>query len=217
MAAVNFAAAELDFDAPRIKPIRLNNKRIRYLTIPHAEALTQAYAQHVQPIVLTYRYTGCRTQEALQLQAPNVDMRRQTMFFDNTKNGEPRTVKMHDRVAEAVDRLLHSRDYPQFGHVFLNRLGEPDADTRLYRLPGGNPLRSAHRTAVRRAQIQPVGGDDFTVHDWRHHWACQCVMNGIDLETIKKLGGWKSLRMVERYTAVSDDHMDAAIDRLAEA
>ena len=53
--------------------------------------------------------------------------------------------------------------------------------------------------------------DDFRVHDWRHHWASWCVMSGIDLETIKRMGGWKSLRMVERYAAVSTDHMERAI------
>ncbi len=34
------------------------------------------------------------------------------------------------------------------------------------------------------------------------------------LETIRRMGGWKSLRMVERYVAVSDEHMAAAAIRL---
>ena len=36
-------------------------------------------------------------------------------------------------------------------------------------------------------------------------------MSGIDLDTIKKMGGWKSLRALERYTAISDEHMAAAV------
>ena len=36
-----------------------------------------------------------------------------------------------------------------------------------------------------------------------------------DLRTLQELGGWSSLRMVERYAAVSDDHQDAAIRKLA--
>jgi hypothetical protein len=39
-------------------------------------------------------------------------------------------------------------------------------------------------------------------------------MEGIDLETIRRMGGWKSLRMVERYAAVSTGHMDAAVAEL---
>ncbi len=48
----------------------------------------------------------------------------------------------------------------------------------------------------------------------RHHWASWCVMSGIDLETIKRMGGWKSLRMVERYTAVSTEDMAAAVTKI---
>lgn len=117
---------------------------------------------------------------------------------------------MHQRVYTAVHGLYQARGFPEEGHVFLNRLGQPYSDTREYKLPGGNPIRSAHYTALRRAGIK-----DFRPHDWRHHFASQAVMKGIDIETLKRLGGWKSLRMLERYAAVSTDHMDAAMERLA--
>jgi len=39
-------------------------------------------------------------------------------------------------------------------------------------------------------------------------------MAGIDLITIMQMGGWKSLRMVERYASVGLDHMRAAINKL---
>lgn len=35
-----------------------------------------------------------------------------------------------------------------------------------------------------------------------------------DLKTIRRMGAWKSLRMVERYAAVSTEHMAAAILKL---
>ena len=90
---------------------------------------------------------------------------------------------------------------PAAGRVFLNRLGEPYADHREHHLPGGSPIRKAHETACRRAGIH-----SFRVHDWRHHWACHCVMDGINLETLRLEGGWASLRMVERYATVSAAH-----------
>lgn len=31
----------------------------------------------------------------------------------------------------------------------------------------------------------------------------------------KRIGGWKYLRMVERYAAVSDEHLETAVERLA--
>lgn len=39
-------------------------------------------------------------------------------------------------------------------------------------------------------------------------------MAGIDLLTIMRLGGWKSLRMVQRYAAVDTVHMNAAVLKL---
>lgn len=119
---------------------------------------------------------------------------------------EPRSVKMHPRASKTVVQLWEGQGQPSTGHVFLNRLAQPYADTRDYRLPGGNPLRGTHTAACKRAKV-----DDFRVHDWSHHWASWCVMSGIDLEAIKRMGGWKSLRMVERYAAVSTDHMERAI------
>jgi hypothetical protein len=39
-------------------------------------------------------------------------------------------------------------------------------------------------------------------------------MSGIDLETIRQEGGWKSLRMVECYAAVSAAHRSQAMRKL---
>jgi integrase len=93
--------------------------------------------------------------------------------------------------------------------VFLNRRGEPYTDTRDLKVQGGNPLQTAHENACRRARIA-----DLTVHDWRHHWTSHCVMAGVDLVTLMRLGGWKSLRMVQRYAAVDTNHMNEAVRKL---
>ena len=209
-AAVNYACQEWGIDAPSLPKVRFRNERVKWLPKPEREMLLAAYAPHVRPIVLMFCFQGCRTQEALQLTWPHVDMAAARVYFDRTKNGEPRSVKMHSRVEAALREVWESRGRPIRGHVFLNRLGQPYADTREYKYPGGNPLRQAHRTACKRAGIL-----DFTIHDWRHHWASWCVMEGVDFETIKRMGGWKSLRMVERYAAVSTEHMDAAIAKIS--
>src|SRR3546814_16901353 len=77
--------------------------------------------------------------------------------------------------------IWEKRGQPTTGHVFLNRFGNPYSDTRKAKIPGGNPIKNQHATACTRAGIE-----DFTVHDWRHHRASQCVMEGIDL--ITKIG-----------------------------
>ncbi len=39
-------------------------------------------------------------------------------------------------------------------------------------------------------------------------------MEGVDVLTIKELGGWKSLAMVQRYAHLSPSHRSQAIERL---
>jgi integrase len=207
-AAINHAARERGFQAPAIPHVRFQNTRVRWLPKAQRESLLAAYAPHVQPIALTLCFQGCRTQEALQLLCGDVDLERETMWFGRTKIAEPRTVTMHPRVLAAIEPAIKRGTATD--HAFLSARGLPYSDTRDYKFPGGNPLSKAHSTACRRTGIQ-----NFTVHDWRHHWASWCVMSGIDLLTIQRMDGWKSLRMVERYAAVSTDHMAAAIRRIA--
>lgn len=195
----------------RLKSIPFNNQRIRFLSHAERDLLIGSYPDHARAIATVFAYQGARTQEVLQLRwgAAGVDIARGTMHFGRTKSGNPRTIEMHPRVASLLAADWDLRGRPADGHVFLNRLGRPYQDTRDLGVQGGNPLSSAHRGACKRAGIV-----DFRVHDWRHHWASHCVMAGIDLPTLMRLGGWKSLRMVQRYAAVDTTHMKAAIHKL---
>jgi hypothetical protein len=42
-------------------------------------------------------------------------------------------------------------------------------------------------------------------------------MAGVDLLTVKALGGWNRLEMVERYSHLAPAHKRAAVERLAQA
>ena len=69
---------------------------------------------------------------------------------------------------------------------------------------GGKPLRSirsALETACRKAKLSGV-----TPHTLRHTFASRLVMAGVDLRTVQELGGWKDLKMVERYAHLSREH-----------
>jgi integrase len=155
------------------------------------------------------RWQGVRISEALRADWMHVNWTANSIFVPETKNGEPRTVTMHAKTRSALHRLWVSRDSPTQGPLFLTNRGQPYADPRGYKVPSGSPIKKAHATACRRAGIA-----DFHVHDWRHHWASTCLMAGIDLETIRQEGGWKSLRMVERYATVSAAHRVRAMAKL---
>lgn len=210
-ACVNVYHERYDLPLFKLKPIPYQNERIRFLSHVDRDRLIESYAPHVRPIATVFAFQGARNQEVLQLRwgIGGADMERRTLFFGRTKSGNPRTVEMHPRVESELRPLWLRRGRPTSGHVFLNRIGRPYTDTRDLPIQGGNPLKSAHKSACARASIE-----DFRVHDWRHHWASHCVMAGVDLPTLMRLGGWKSLRMVQRYAAVDTEHMRSAVLKL---
>jgi integrase len=209
-AAINYLAAELGFDVPKLpRGEKVSNKRVRYLTDEQADRLVAAYAPHAQPIAIMLRWQGLRIGEALRANWMHVNWKTNSIFVPESKNGEPRTVTMHPKTRAGLHRLWVSLSSPTEGPVFLTNRGEPYRDPRGYKVPSGSPIKKAHATACRRAGIK-----DFHVHDWRHHWASRCVMAGIDVETIRQEGGWKSLRMVERYATVSAAHRTRAMAKL---
>jgi integrase len=83
-------------------------------------------------------------------------------------------------------------------YVFAGKHGEPRWD-----------FTNVFAEAVNRAGIA-----DLHLHDLRHTFASRLAMAGVDLLTIKELGGWKTLSMVTRYAHLSPDHKRAALERL---
>jgi len=68
------------------------------------------------------------------------------------------------------------------------------------------PAKNANRR-IWRAVLKRAGITDFRWHDLRHCWASFSVQNGASLSELQKLGGWASMRMVERYAHLSSKHL----------
>jgi putative membrane protein len=56
--------------------------------------------------------------------------------------------------------------------------------------------------------------DGFTWHGNRHTFASRLAMAGTELLTIKEVGGWKSLAMVQRYAHLTPNRLREAVERL---
>lgn len=215
-AALNHGAASLDIPAPKLPGVRGagGTDRVIYLTPAEWDRLLAAYNPHAACPVLLLAYQGMRTQEALRLDWRHVSLARRTITIpaEGTKTGKGRTVPMHDRVDRLLFGMWHAAGKPDSGPVFLSARNTPYADTRGRDggRQGGNPLARAHATACRAAGIT-----GFRVHDWRHAWAVRLVMAGVDLLTVQRLGGWASVRMVQRYASVTAGHMAEAMRKIA--
>ena len=214
-AALNHGCAAYDVPPPRLPGIKGASGGDRAIYLPDAQRrrLLAAYNAHAAGPVLLLAFQGLRTQEALQLDWRWVDFDRQTIHLlaTETKAGRGRTVPMHPRVDALLFGMWSAAGKPTIGRVFLSARGRPYSDTRGRgdRRQGGNPLAKAHTTACKVAGIT-----GFRVHDWRHDWATRMVWAGTDLPTLMRIGGWASLRMVQRYATTSADRMAEAIRRL---
>ncbi len=84
-------------------------------------------------------------------------------------------------------------------HVFFdNATGRPYQD-----------VKRSFKTALKKTGIR-----DFHFHDLRHTFASHLVMSGIDLTTVSKLLGHKSLTMTLRYSHLSQGHLNNAVNVL---
>jgi hypothetical protein len=73
----------------------------------------------------------------------------------------------------------------------------------------GSRIKTGFRGACKRAGIK-----DFHPHDCRHVFATWHYAHNRDLTALMKLGGWRDIKSVSRYTHASVDEFRDTMDRL---
>jgi integrase len=184
----------------RVKVVKLleeNNRRLRFLSVEECRALINACDRHLKPIVITALNTGMRKGEILSLEWDrHVDLIHGFITLDVTKNGERREIPINETLKAVLRGLVRRLDVP---HVFYDpNTGKPYQD-----------VKKSFQTALRRAKIK-----DFVFHSLRHTFASHLVMAGVDLTTVSRLLGHKSLTMTLRYSHLAPSHMVKALDVL---
>lgn len=210
-AALRHGARQHETEAPALDGVRQPRAdSLPHLTDDERKRLLAAYSPAPGRVALFLAYQGSRTTETLLLDWRRVNWRRREVTFPagDTKSGRGRTVPMHRRVRVMLYLEWRRQGRPLAGRVFRNARGQPYADQR--EAGGGSPLATSHATACKRAGVA-----GFRIHDWRHDWTMRAIMAGLDPETIKRIAGWSSLRMWDRYASVTGAHMAEAVRRIA--
>ena len=178
-----------------VKLLEENNKRLRFLTVEECQRLIDCCDPHLKPIVTVALHTGMRKSEILNLKWEQIDLVHGFILLDTTKNGERREIPIDSTLIEMFSEMPHSIESI---YAFTDR------DGNLYK-----SVKKSFSTALRKAGIR-----DFRLHDCRHTYASQMVMNGVDLATVKDLLGHKSLAMTMRYAHLSPRHKRKAVNIL---
>lgn len=145
--------------------------------------------------------TSMRHGEACRLRWEHFDAHRQRFYIPEAKAGQ----RDQPLPAQLVELLCHLRPSENAsGYLFA---GGPGSSTG-YR----HTFRKAFRRAVTRAGLD---ASQVTPHVMRHTAITRLVKAGVDLPTIQKVSGHKTLSMVLRYAHVDGPHIDSAVAHLA--
>jgi integrase len=184
----------------KVKPLRDDGKRLRYLSKEECQALVNACDSHLKPIAITALNTGMRRGEILGLKwDEHIDLRHGFILLNKTKNGERREIPINDTLRNTLQGLTRRLDVPYVFHDPVT--GNPYQD-----------VKRSFKTALKKVKIQ-----DFHFHDFRHTFASHLVMAGVDITTVSRLLGHKSLTMTLRYSHLAPAHMQKAVNILDNA
>ena len=195
---------------------KISNKRVRFLREDDRTSLLQACKtsenEDIYLVVVLAISTGMRKGEIMGMKWEAVtffeDRSRAKLLLsaEDTKNSTQRSAL----IASHAYELLHKRRANVTTPETVNSL------KGLIFPSAVNPqkpvdLRTPWETVLKRAKIS-----DFKFHDLRHTAASYMAMNGATTLEIKEALGHKSTAMAERYSHLSESHVDDVVLKMNE-
>ncbi|MDE2417890.1 MAG: site-specific integrase [Burkholderiales bacterium] len=184
---------------PKVGQLRDKGGRIRSLTHDEFTKLLAQLPEHLRDMAVFSVATGLRQSNVTRLQWKQVSIERRHLWVsaDQHKNGKAHSVPLN----EAALQVLEKRKGDHATHVFTYE---------------GNPIVQVNTKAWRNA-LARAGIEDFRWHDLRHTFATWHREAGTPTHELQRLGGWKTLEMVERYAHVAPEGLQIAASRLDNA
>ena len=196
--------------AKKVKKLKFDNQRLRFLTVAESETLLtalKAKSKDLHDQALTSLHTGARAGEIFRLEFTDLDFETDQITLRDTKNTETRIVYMSDtlkqmfieRKAEIQQKQKKKPDWNPQSLVFPGR--------------GGRPITSVSRTFDR--VTEDMGLNDgisdrrqkMTFHNLRHTAASWLVQSGTPLFTVQKLLGHKTPQLTARYSHLAPGNL----------
>ncbi|MBI2118976.1 MAG: site-specific integrase [Elusimicrobia bacterium] len=170
------------------------NKRIRYLEKNEKIKLLGACALPTKRLVFFALSTGMRQGEILNLKWSDIDFNTRLIKISHSKAGKIRYVN----IPSDLENMLKST---------------PTISEYVFGTPKGKAKFSLYRKPFIKA-IKNCGLSGLHFHDLRHDYASTLVMKGVDIKTVSELLGHSTLVMTERYSHLSKEHKQAAVELL---
>lgn len=184
-------------------PPERQSKAPEYFTREQLQRLYKASPNHAH-IWRFMANTGLRRNEALYLRRVDIGadaIRVQSLEETPTKSRRWRSVPLNTAAKDAIAAL--TRHHPGSE--------PPGGGSSEYLLPRMDP-RSLSRACAKCIKRAKLPG---SLHTLRHSFVSHLVMAGVDLATVQKIAGHQSITTTMRYAHLSQEHAQAAIQRIA--
>jgi integrase len=187
-----------------IKRLKEDSGRIIYLTTEQIDDLIKAAISdqfdQLYPFIVIGLETSLRRSEILSIKIGNIDIDKQVIYIPQSKTG--------------------AREQPITAYLaeFLKSYIEAAPDEQIWFFPSAKS-KTGHTVNIEKPWKRVVlaaGLDPTQVvrHTLRHTAITHLVQAGVDLPTVKRISGHKTLAMVERYSHQNGEHIRAAMSKL---
>ncbi len=178
-----------------------HDKPIQFWTKEEVKLILDSLPDHWRPHCEFLYLTGLRKGELINLTWDDVQLDQNVIKVQAKEDWRPktnqiRTVPLNSR-AQAI--LLKLQKQKRGRYVFTG-------------VKGGKVHRDKIYTAV-KLTLRELGLEGH-VHQFRHTFASQLSMSGVSPQAIKELMGHSSITMTEKYSHISQDHLQAGVDKL---
>lgn len=179
---------------------------------PTAEEVAKLLASalgYLRVMIALGAFAGLRMSECRELRVKDIDFVRDEINVRRTlsakqvtspKGSKQRRVPMAPKLRAILEPVVVG--------------GTPETPVCLNsntRVPSRQAVLSSFKRLCRRCGL----GREWSFHcGTRHAFASELFRQGVGAETVRRLGGWSSLDVVQRYSHASDDDMHAAVHRL---
>lgn len=201
--ALNLAVREWEWlEASPFERVKIDvpdNKMERWINREEESMLLAACPEWLKEIILFAVNTGMRKGEILSLRWPQVDLDNRVITLLVTKNKEKRSLPINETVYQLLKRKMEARK--SSGYVF----------------PSGTGTKIISHNLSRSFRIarEKVGLDDVRFHDLRHTAGSRMAQSGVDIYTIAKILGHKTLTMTIRYSHHNVESLRSGVNALA--
>lgn len=195
----------LDHRTAIIRRLKENPGRITYLTTEQIGRLVEEAKKDLNPVVYPFIVigleTGMRRSEILSIRLEDIDLERRRIFIPKAKAGaryQPITAYLKEFLAPYIESAQEGQEW-----LFPGKTSSGHTEW----------IEKPFRRIVEASGLDPKV---VVRHTLRHTCITHLVQAGVDLPTVKRISGHKTLAMVEKYSHQDGNHIQAAMDKLEE-